>query len=326
MHILRTPDDRFTDLPGYPFAPNYIEIPTGDEDDQELRMHYVDEGPRAAAPVVMLHGEPSWSFLYRHMIPIIVNAGYRALTPDLIQSTIFSANNEGLTFIWMPQLFARVPFGQGLMILFFLALAFAAFTSLMAMIEMATRVLMDAGVDRPRAIKIVGVVGFVLGLPSAISLRVLHNQDWVWGVALMMSGLFFAVAVITHGVTRFRQAQLNHEHSDIRVGRWWDVVIATLVPLQALILLVWWLWQARGWNPTGWLGPFGEDSVGTILIGTGKGLASFAGGRFTFHFTTVDEARINVRFMTRDRRGDLWLAGPEGLLRFGGAVIDLIDD
>jgi NSS family neurotransmitter:Na+ symporter len=192
--------------------------------------------------------------------------GGAALTPDLIQNTIFSANNEGLTFIWMPQLFASIPFGQAFMVLFFLALAFAAFTSLMAMIELATRVLLDAGIERSRAIRIVGVVGFVLGLPSAISLRVLHNQDWVWGVALMLSGLFFAIAVIVHGVTRFRREQLNHEHSDIRIGRWWDIVIAGLVPLQAVILLVWWLWQARGWNPTGWLAPFGEDSVGTILL------------------------------------------------------------
>ncbi|HEX9692154.1 MAG TPA: sodium-dependent transporter [Gemmatimonadales bacterium] len=188
------------------------------------------------------------------------------LTPDLIQGTIFSANNEGLTFIWMPQLFARIPFGQAFMVLFFLALAFAAFTSLIAMIELATRVLLDAGVERSRAIKLVGTVGFALGLPSAVSLRVLHNQDWVWGVALMVSGLFFAIAVIVNGVERFRREQLNHEHSDIRVGKWWDVVVVVLVPLQAGILLVWWLWQARGWNPTGWLNPLGEDSVGTILL------------------------------------------------------------
>jgi NSS family neurotransmitter:Na+ symporter len=166
----------------------------------------------------------------------------------------------------MPQLFARIPFGQAFMVLFFLALAFAAFTSLIAMIELATRVLLDAGVERSRAIKLVGTVGFALGLPSAVSLRVLHNQDWVWGVALMVSGLFFAIAVIVNGVERFRREQLNHEHSDIRVGKWWDVVVVVLVPLQAGILLVWWLWQARGWNPTGWLNPLGEDSVGTILL------------------------------------------------------------
>jgi haloalkane dehalogenase len=78
MKALRTPDERFSDLPGYPFRPNYTNVGQG------LRMHYVDEGPRDADPVVMFHGEPSWSFLYRKMIPVIVAAGLRAIAPDLI--------------------------------------------------------------------------------------------------------------------------------------------------------------------------------------------------------------------------------------------------
>ncbi len=195
------------------------------------------------------------------------------LGADLIQRTIFAAGNEGLTFIWMPQLFARIPFGQVLMVLFFLALAFAAFTSLVAMIELASRVLRDAGMARPRAVRTVGLVGFALGFPSALSLDVLHNQDWVWGVALMVSGLFFAIAVIVAGVRRFREEQLNHPDSDIRVGRWWDIAIGVLVPLEALVLLGWWLYQSRGWDPTGWLDPLGIENVGTILVQWGAVLA-----------------------------------------------------
>jgi NSS family neurotransmitter:Na+ symporter len=192
-----------------------------------------------------------------------VRAG-QPLTGNLIQQTIFGAGNEGLTFIWMPQLFARVPFGRLFMLLFFVALAFAAFTSLVSMLELATRVLLDAGLQRARAIRWVGAVGFLLGLPSALSLGVLHNQDWVWGVGLMLSGLFFAIAVIGSGVRQFRQEQLNHPDSDLHVGRWWDVLIAVVVPLEAIILLVWWLVQASG--PAGWLSPFGVDNVGTILL------------------------------------------------------------
>jgi NSS family neurotransmitter:Na+ symporter len=192
-----------------------------------------------------------------------VRAG-QPLTADVIQRTIFNAGNEGLTFIWMPQLFARVPFGRLFMLLFFVALAFAAFTSLIAMIELATRVLLDAGLDRARAIRWVGVIGFLLGLPSALSLGALHNQDWVWGVGLMVSGLFFAIAVIASGVRRFRQEQLNHADSDVHVGAWWDVLIAAVVPLEAIVLLVWWLAQAAG--PEGWLNPFGVDNVGTIVL------------------------------------------------------------
>ncbi len=83
MHVLRTPDECFLGLPEYPFAPNYIDIDCG-LDATRLRMHYVDAGPATAAPVLMLHGEPSWSYLYRRMIPIVAKAGHRVLAPDLI--------------------------------------------------------------------------------------------------------------------------------------------------------------------------------------------------------------------------------------------------
>src|SRR5690554_3499389 len=78
MRILRTDEARFAGLPHYPFSPNYLDVEPG------LRMHFVDEGPKSAAPVVMLHGEPSWSYLYRHMIPVVADAGHRVLAPDLV--------------------------------------------------------------------------------------------------------------------------------------------------------------------------------------------------------------------------------------------------
>ena len=78
METLRTPDDRFTALPGYPFAPHYVTVGDG------LRVHYVDEGPRDAPAVLMMHGEPSWSYLYRKMIPIVARAGHRVVAPDLV--------------------------------------------------------------------------------------------------------------------------------------------------------------------------------------------------------------------------------------------------
>jgi len=77
VKALRTPEDRFEGLPGYDFAPHYVEI-------DGLRMHYVDEGPADADPVLLLHGEPSWSYLYRKMIPPFAAAGYRVVAPDLI--------------------------------------------------------------------------------------------------------------------------------------------------------------------------------------------------------------------------------------------------
>lgn len=75
--IIRTPEERFENLEDYPFQPNYVDI-------DSLRMHYVDEGPKDGEIVLMLHGEPSWSYLYRKMIPIFADAGFRAIAPDLI--------------------------------------------------------------------------------------------------------------------------------------------------------------------------------------------------------------------------------------------------
>lgn len=80
MEVLRTPDEYFDALTGYPYSPKYVTLAEHDE----LRMHYVDEGPKDGRAVLMLHGEPTWSYLYRHMIPIFAEAAYRPVAPDLI--------------------------------------------------------------------------------------------------------------------------------------------------------------------------------------------------------------------------------------------------
>jgi haloalkane dehalogenase len=82
MQTLRTPDERFADLPGYAFAPHYTDVPSGDGG--RLRIHRVDEGPRGAAPILCMHGQPTWSFLYRAMIPRFAAAGHRVVAPDLV--------------------------------------------------------------------------------------------------------------------------------------------------------------------------------------------------------------------------------------------------
>ena len=86
MEALRTPDDRFVNLPGWPYAPHYTTIASGvSGDSTTLRIAHIDEGPRdSAATVLCMHGEPSWSYLYRKMIPVFVAAGHRVVAPDLI--------------------------------------------------------------------------------------------------------------------------------------------------------------------------------------------------------------------------------------------------
>ena len=82
MKVLRTPDERFTDLPGFPFSPHYTDVPDGESG--TLRVHHVDEGPEGAPIVLCMHGQPTWSYLYRHMIPVLTGAGLRVLAPDLV--------------------------------------------------------------------------------------------------------------------------------------------------------------------------------------------------------------------------------------------------
>ena len=160
-------------------------------------------------------------------------------------SEIVGAGNEGLTFIWVPQLFGLMPFGRFFMILFFLALLFAAWTSLVSMIELAVRVLVDLGGSRRTAVALVGGLGFLMGVPSALSGDVFANQDWVWGVGLMVSGLFFAIAVLRYGVTRFRETLINTPDADIRIGAWWDWAVRFVV-VQAVVLIGWWLYTEGG--------------------------------------------------------------------------------
>lgn len=78
VEVLRTPDDRFLDLPGYPWRPLYATTADG------LRVAYLDEGPRDGPVVLLLHGEPSWSYLHRHMVPVLLGAGLRVVAPDLV--------------------------------------------------------------------------------------------------------------------------------------------------------------------------------------------------------------------------------------------------
>ncbi|MEO8888968.1 MAG: haloalkane dehalogenase [Jatrophihabitantaceae bacterium] len=82
MQTVRTPDERFADLPDFDYAPHYAEVP--DQDGGALRMAWVQDGPADGEPILLLHGEPSWSYLYRHMIPVLAASGLRVIAPDLV--------------------------------------------------------------------------------------------------------------------------------------------------------------------------------------------------------------------------------------------------
>lgn len=184
--------------------------------------------------------------------------------------------NTGLSFIWIPLLFKQMPLGSFFTAIFFLVLTFAALTSLIAMIELATRIFMDAGVSRTRAILIVASLGFVLGIPSAINMSFFQNQDWVWGIGLMLSGFFVSFAVIKYGPSRFRTEVVNTEGNDFNVGKWYEYVIKFIIPAEFLTVIGWWFYQSvTSFDPEGWWNPIHTFSLGTCIFQWGLAILFF---------------------------------------------------
>ena len=178
-----------------------------------------------------------------------------------------ASGNTGLTFIWIPQLFEKIAGGNILLPLFFLTLCFAAFSSLIAMLELVTRIFMDAGIQRKKSVLMVGLIGFLFGIPSAIKIEFLNNQDWTWGLGLLVNGIFFTYAVIKFGTSRFRKELINSNGHAFRLGRWFDCIIMFVIPVEFICVLGWWFWQsATVLDPKGWWNPFHTTSIGTCIL------------------------------------------------------------
>ncbi len=183
--------------------------------------------------------------------------------------------STGLTFIWMPQLFERMSAGGILAVLFFLGLAFAGFSSLMSMLELSTRALVDRGVRRNRAVLVIIAFVYLLGIPSAMSLNVLSNQDFVWGLGLMVSGVFIALFCIRYGIIKLKN-ETEFASTDWKPGMWWDIPIRFFVPSAGLILLIWWMWLSiTEFAPDAWFNPLNPFSVMTVLVQWGLVIGLF---------------------------------------------------
>ena len=160
-----------------------------------------------------------------------------------------------------------MPAGDYLLPVFFVALFSAALSSLIAMVELASRALIDRGMRRERAVRVVVSVSIVCGLPSAFSLAVFENQDWVWSLGLMISGSFIALAAIRYGVQTFRTQLVNTHTRGIQVGRWYDWWLSYVVPIQFVAMFGWWMYQSVVvYEPDGWWNPLQILSVGTCIV------------------------------------------------------------
>ena len=147
----------------------------------------------------------------------------------------------GLTFIWMPQLFAKMALGKPLAILFFLGLSFAGFSSLISMLELAVRNLIDFGVQRSTAVFWIVAASFVLGIPSAMSLEILGDQDFVWSVGLIISGVLMAIAALKYGLSRMISEITTESEGDWPFPVWWSITVKFVAPFIGIALVSWWM-------------------------------------------------------------------------------------
>ena len=142
------------------------------------------------------------------------------------------------------------------------------------MLELGVKVFEDMGFQRKPTILGFAIVGFLLGIPSAMSLQFLENQDFVWGIALMISGAFICFALVRYGVSTFRQQAINHSGSDFIVGKWFDHLITWLIPAEAIVLIAWWCYFAiTSFDVEGWWNPLNTYSVATCLLQWGVSFA-----------------------------------------------------
>jgi len=176
------------------------------------------------------------------------------------------SGNQGLAFIIIPQLFNKMSGGIVFSSIFFLALFIAAISSLISMVELAVRILIDFGFNRKKATIIICIVAFILGAPSAISIDIFNNQDWVWGLGLLLSGAFFTFAVIKIGVNKFIDDWLKPKNYVTIYNVIFKILFYICIPFEFIIMLSWWFWQSVQWNPSTWWNPLSIFSLGGVIL------------------------------------------------------------
>lgn len=176
--------------------------------------------------------------------------------------TYLQSGNFGLTFNAIPTLFTQITGGAYLSVIFFGAFCLAAFTSFLAMLELLLKMLSDLGFDRKKAVIWGAIICMIFGLPSALSLEFLQNQDWVWGLGLIISGLFIIFAVVKHGIKAFKAKYIDAD-SDFKVNNWYFIITMLVNIPIGIFLIIWWMSQGYGGDTT-WF----DESGNWNLFGT----------------------------------------------------------
>ena len=187
-------------------------------------------------------------------------------TPEAANEAL-SQGNFGLTFIYIYQLFTTIPGGRFISFIFFGLLAIAAITSLFSMIEVGVKCVVDLGLPRKKAVVSVCFAGFLVGCFSCWSLVNIDNQDWVWGIGLLVSGAFIAILAWKYGVEKLRTQEVNAKGADVHLPKAYYTGCMYLIPVLVVIMVVYWLLQTKEWFPDTWLNPFIiQDNTGTVLL------------------------------------------------------------
>ena len=189
-----------------------------------------------------------------------------ALSSAASAQQALQSGNQGLAFIAIPQLFAQMSGGMIFASVFFLALFFAALSSLISMIELAARILMDFNISREKAVILVTLVTAAAGAPAAVSLSFFDNQDWAWGLGLILSGAFFMVAVLKSGIRHFVSDWLQPQRYQKLFLGIFRILFYFIIPLEFILMMGWWLIQSISWYPETWWNPFEKFSLGTALF------------------------------------------------------------
>lgn len=178
----------------------------------------------------------------------ILPAVFALSASDAEAISFLQSGNQALTFTIIPMLFANVPGGAFLAIIFFLALFVAAFSSLLPMIELFLKNVSDLNITRRKTLIIVIACFVLFGFPSAWSLDFFSNQDWVWGVGLILSGLFILIAVAKNNPIAFKKENIDAGSDMLISSQYFRVAIFGNI-LLSLVLIYWWMSQGYSANP-----------------------------------------------------------------------------
>ncbi|XP_066269441.1 uncharacterized sodium-dependent transporter YocR-like [Branchiostoma lanceolatum] len=176
--------------------------------------------------------------------------------------------NTGLTFIWMPILFSFMAGGRVIASLFFLALAMAGVSSYVTMINTSVQPIVDLGVKREVSVVLLSLLSFLLGIPSALSPKVLANQDFVWGASLIFSGLMLVYLFWRYGSSDFRANLVNQagtEGGDWKVPKAYEWLVKFVLPVEGTVVIVWWVVDTVQKETVPWY-EIGLDTLMTAIL------------------------------------------------------------